>query len=173
MRPLSMPELVLYVAGFRRGGERRPISGHQPGGVIVPELLSELGWFSKTLIEALPTAVYVCAMDSVVVAFNQRAVELWGRTPNLSETDEKFCGAHKLFLPNGASLPHRESPMGHVLKTGEPAVDQEVIIERPDGSRVTVLVNIKPIIAEDGSQIGAVNCFHDISRLKAAERSVV
>jgi len=114
--------------------------------------------------------VYVCDLDYVIVAFNQRAVELWGRTPNLNDTDEKFCGAHKLFLPNGVRLPHHESPMGQVLRTGEPAIDQEVVIEREDGSRVTVLVNIKPIYTESRKKIGAINCFHDISHLKTAEQ---
>jgi len=136
----------------------------------VQELASELGWFSQNLIEALPAAVYVCNLDYVIVAFNQRAVALWGRTPNLNDTDEKFCGAHKLFLPNGVHIPHHESPMGHVLRTGESAIDQEVVIEREDGSRITVLVNIKPIYTEDRTKIGAVNCFHDISNLKTAEQ---
>ena len=87
----------------------------------------------------LPAAVYVCDAGAVVVAFNKRAAELWGRTPRAGDTDVKFCGAHKLFQPDGTHLPHDETPMEYVLRTGEPACDQEVIIERPDGSRVTVL----------------------------------
>jgi hypothetical protein len=49
--------------------------------------------------------------------------------------------------------------MEWVLRTGGPARDQEVIIERPDGSRVTVLVNIAPLFDGNGALIGAVNCF--------------
>jgi len=129
-----------------------------------------LSWFSKRLIEILPAAVYVCNTDAVIVAFNQRATELWGRTPSLGQTDEKFCGAHRLFRPDGSYLPHRETPMEWVLRTGQDARDQEVIIERPDGSRVMVLVNIAPIFDEDGSQIGAVNCFQDLSAQKQSEK---
>ena len=45
----------------------------------------------------------------------------------------------------------------------------EVVIERPDTSRITVLVNIAPLFGEDGKLIGAVNCFQDISSQKQAE----
>jgi PAS domain S-box-containing protein len=128
-----------------------------------------LDWFSKNLIEILPAAVYVCDADAVIVAFNRRATELWGRAPRAGQTDEKFCGSHKLFRPDGAHLPHHETPMAHVLRTGKPASDQEAIIERPDGSRVTVLVNIAPIFNDTGQQIGAVNCFQDLSAQKNSE----
>lgn len=127
-------------------------------------------WFSSDLIEILPAAVYVCDADAVVVACNRRATELWGRTPNPGDTDEKFCGAYRLFRPDGTYLPHRETPMEWVLRTGVAARDQEVIIERPDGSRVTVLVNIAPLFDGSGTLIGAVNCFQDLSAHQHAEK---
>jgi PAS domain S-box-containing protein len=129
-----------------------------------------LEWFSKNLLETLPAAVYVCDSNAVVVAFNRRATELWGRTPRAGDTDEKFCGAYKLFHPDGRYLPHNETPMEYVLRTGAPANDQEVIIERPDGSRVTVLVNIAPVFDDGGAQIGAVNCFQDLTAQKRGEQ---
>jgi signal transduction histidine kinase len=49
----------------------------------------------------------------------------------------------------------------------------EVVIERPDGSRITVLANIAPLFGDDGKLVGAVNCFQDISASKAAERERV
>jgi PAS domain-containing protein len=64
-------------------------------------------WFSGDLLETLPAAVYVCDADAVVVAYNRRASELWGRSPSPGDTDEKYCGAHKLFRLNGAVLQHR------------------------------------------------------------------
>jgi PAS domain-containing protein len=60
-----------------------------------------LEWFSKRLIEILPAAVYVCNADAVIVAFNQHATQLWGRSPRPGQTDEKYCGSYKLFWPDG------------------------------------------------------------------------
>jgi PAS domain-containing protein len=110
-------------------------------------------WFSGDLLETLPAAVYVCDAQGVVVAYNLRASELWGRTPSPGDTDEKYCGSHKLFRPDGMVLPHHETPMEAVLRTGTPARDMEVVIERPDSSRITVLVNIAPLFGEDGKLI--------------------
>jgi len=128
-----------------------------------------LGWFSTDLVEVLPAAVYVCDVDGVVVSYNKRATELWGRAPRSGDIDVKFCGAHRLFRSDGSFLPHHETPMEWVLRTGKPARDQEVIIERPDGTRVTVLVNIAPIFDDHGSQTGAVNCFQDLSARQRTE----
>lgn len=125
-------------------------------------------WFSSDLIEILPAAVYICDPDGVVVAYNRRATELWGRTPEPGDNDEKYCGSHKMFRPDGTHLPHPECPMERVLRTGEMARDQEVIIERPDGSRASVLVNIAPLFDRDGALRGAVNCFQDLSAQKRA-----
>jgi PAS domain S-box-containing protein len=130
-------------------------------------------WFSGDLLETLPAAVYVCDAQGIVVAHNHRAAELWGRTPSPGDTDEKYCGSHKLFHPDGVPLPHHETPMAAVLRTGIPARDKEVVIERPDGSRITALVNIAPLFGEDRKLIGAVNCFQDLSAIKLGERERV
>jgi len=130
-------------------------------------------WFSGDLLETLPAAVYVCDAEGTVVAYNRRATELWGRTPSPGDTDEKYCGAHKLFRPDGVALPHHETPMEAVLRTGKPARDMEVVIERPDGSRITALVNIAPLFGDDRKLVGAVNCFQDLSAFKLAERERV
>jgi signal transduction histidine kinase len=62
--------------------------------------------------------------------------------------------------------------MAEVLRTGVEARNVEVIIERPDGSRITVLVNIAPLRNGGGRLIGAMNCFQDISDRKRAEEEL-
>lgn len=128
-----------------------------------------LEWFSGDLIEIMPAAVYVCNMNAVVVAFNQRAAELWGRSPAPGDIDQKFCGIHAPYLSDGDFLPHCGSPIDMVIRTGIPARDQEAIIERPDGTRVIVLVNIAPIFDKDGKQIGTINCLQDLTAQKLSE----
>ena len=49
--------------------------------------------------------------------------------------------------------------------------DQEVVIETPDGLRRFILANVDPLLDEDGSLVGGVNCFQDITALKVAEAS--
>jgi PAS domain S-box-containing protein len=49
------------------------------------------------------------------------------------------------------------------------ARDAEVQIERPDGSRIIVMVNIRPLKNNRGEIVGAINCFVDITERKHAE----
>jgi signal transduction histidine kinase/BarA-like signal transduction histidine kinase len=60
--------------------------------------------------------------------------------------------------------------MGDVLSGKVPGVrNGEVHIERPDGSRVIVIVNIAPLTDEHGEIVGAINCFYDVTERKRLE----
>jgi PAS domain S-box-containing protein len=123
------------------------------------------------LIELLPLAAYaVRAPDGVIAWFNSRAAELWGRVPVVGDTDERFCGGHKLYRVDGTYMAHCDTPLALALETGASVHEEEVIIERPNGSRVTVLVHIDPIRDKEGAIVGVVNFFHDVSERKQAER---
>lgn len=127
----------------------------------------------QAIFEMGPVAIYSCDASGVIDKFNARAAELWGRTPKLGDTDERFCGSYKLFLPDGTYMPHAECPMALVVdgKLSE-ARNQEVIIEHPDGTRVTVIVNIRALTDEHGEHAGAINCFYDISDRKQLEEAL-
>jgi len=118
------------------------------------------------LLDLLPAAVYVCAPDGLILRFNRRAAELWGRVPLLGDPRDRFCGSYCMYRPNGDPLPHDKCPMADILRDGVPVVDQEVVIERRDGSRGVALVNIRPLKDAAGNITGAVNCFYDITERK-------
>jgi PAS domain S-box-containing protein len=125
------------------------------------------------LFEQLPFAIYVCDREGFVLRFNRRAAELWGRSPKLYDPGERFCGSYRLFRPDGSFLPHDQCPMAEVLRTGVSVREQEVHIERPDGSRGIALVDIEPIKDSSGNIVGAVNCFQDITERKHDEQAAL
>jgi PAS domain S-box-containing protein len=125
------------------------------------------------LFEQLPFAVYVCDRDGLVLRYNRRAAELWGRSPKLSDPNERFCGSYRMFRPDGSLLPHHECPMADVLRTGISVREREVHIERPDGLRCIALVDIEAIKDSGGNVVGAVNCFQDITERKRSEAQIV
>ena len=125
----------------------------------------------RTLFKLAPVAVYSCDAAGVIREYNDRAAELWGRKPQPGDTDERFCGSFKMYRPDGSYLPHEQCPMGDVLTGKVPGVrDGEVHIERPDGSRVIVIVNIAPLTDEQGNVTGAINCFYDVTERRNLER---
>ncbi len=123
-------------------------------------------------LDAIPGAVYLCDDEGWLVRYNAEAAELWGRSPSLDEKRERFCGSHRLFRVDGSLLPHDICPVAVAVSTGEPTRNAEVVMERPDESRFTALVNIRALRDHDGRIQGAINCFQDISAQKAAEEEV-
>jgi PAS domain-containing protein len=107
------------------------------------------------LFEQLPFAVYVCDGEGLVRRYNRHAAELWGRSPKLGDPDERFCGSYRMFRPDGSLLQHHQCPMADVLRTGVSVREQEVHIERPNGSRGIALVNIEAIKDSGGNIVGA------------------
>jgi PAS domain S-box-containing protein len=117
----------------------------------------------SALIDTLPVGICTCDVDGNIVQFNRRAVEFWGRVP---EPGTKFNGAWRAYDAAGAELVFEQGAMAEVLRTGKAARDREVIIEKPNSERVTVLANIEPLLDDHGQLVGAVNCFQDISELR-------
>jgi len=127
----------------------------------------------RTLFDLAPVAVYSCDASGVIRDYNSRAAELWGRKPEVGDTDERFCGSFRMYRPDGSFMPHEHCPMGDVLTGKMPGVrDGEVHIERPDGSRIIVIVNIAPLKDERGEVMGAINCFYDVTERKKAEETL-
>jgi len=125
------------------------------------------------LFEQLPFAVYVCDRDGLVLRYNRRAAELWGRSPKPCDPNERFCGSYRMFRPDGSLLPHHQCPMADVLRTGVSVREREVHIERPGGLRGIALVDIEAIKDSGGNIIGAVNCFQDITERKRSDAQIV
>ena len=100
----------------------------------------------RTLFNLGPMAVYTIDTSGVIQEFNRQAAELWGREPALGDTDQRFCGSFKMFRPDGSFMPHDQCPMAEVA-SGKISVvhNGEVLIQRPDGSHVTLLVNVRPL----------------------------
>ena len=140
-----------------------------PGEFDRPDGLQALASADQTVLDAIPAAVYVCDADGVILRYNRHAARLWGREPKVGERHERYCGAHRLYLTDGSWLPHDRTPMATAIETGEPCHGREVIVEREDGSRRVVMVDIEALRDEYGRITGAVNCFRDITEYKRAQ----
>jgi PAS domain S-box-containing protein len=121
----------------------------------------------RTLVMALPTAMYTTDQTGLITLFNEHAVKLWGRRPELGK--DRWCGGWKVYRPDGSALPMDQHPMVVTLREGSGGHGQELIVERPDGSRSHVLMHPEPLRSPDGQTIGAVNMIIDITLMKHLE----
>jgi PAS domain-containing protein len=121
---------------------------------------------SAVSIDILPIAAYVCDRSGVLTQYNERAAELWGRNPALGDREQRFGGALRVYRPDGVQLASDELPMAEALRTGKAVRDRELIVEKPNGERITVIANVNPTFDEDGNLTGGVNCFQDVTELR-------
>ena len=139
--------------------EQVRVSTPSPGPALAfakPEFLQA----PPDFLELLPLAIYACGSDGRILWFNRRASELWGRRPVIGDPSERHCGSHKVFL-NGQLVARDETPMACVLRTGTRVEGAEARFERPDGTSVWATLHIAPVEDDDGTIIGAINCFHE------------
>src|SRR3546814_5080287 len=94
--------------------------------------------------------LYICDRDGRVVDYNKAAAELWGRAPERSDPGVRFCGSHRLLSLRGETIPHDACPMAQALATGEALRDEEILIERPDGSRLVALASNEQVREAEG-----------------------
>ena len=137
-------------------------------GVLRQALRSWDGFF-----EWLPVGLYVCDVHGNMVLHNRRAVDLLGRAPLPGESETAFwlsmrsSTLQSSFASNGMAL--SEGPLGHVLLNGRPSRDRELTVERADGTRMTLLANLEPLLDDGGRVIGGVCVLQDITRRKRLE----
>jgi PAS domain S-box-containing protein len=119
------------------------------------------------VLEALPAAVYTTDADGRINYFNNAAVELSGRKPQLGT--EKWCVTWRMYSPDGHLLPHDQCPMATTLRERVPVRGVDIIAERPDGTRIPVMPYPTPLYDASGKFIGALNVLIDISDVRNAE----
>ncbi len=124
------------------------------------------------LVALMPAAIYTCDADGHITFFNRRAAELWGREPRRGAAGELFTGTYRLWQPDGTLVARDQTPMAAAVRSGQSVRNAEVIIERPDGTRVVVSANIEPLHDRYGRNSGAISVFQDISERKNAEREL-
>ena len=124
----------------------------------------------RHLIHALPAALCTCDERGRITLYNQAAVTLWGREPEVGR--DLWCGSWKIYRPDDTPLPLDECPMAVTLREGRAIRGEEIVIERSDGTRRHVLANPEPIRNAKGVVVGAINMLVDITDRKQAEQAV-
>jgi PAS domain S-box-containing protein len=124
-------------------------------------------YLANILYNELPVAVYTCDNLGYITSYNTAAEKLWGRKPVIGK--DLWCGSWKIYYLNGTPMPLDLCPMARTLKEGVAIEGEEIIVERPDGTRVKVKPFPAPVFDEAGILTGAINTLIDITRLTEGE----
>src|SRR5262249_35123038 len=126
--------------------------------------------YLRGILDAIPAAI--CATDSEghLAYFNKAAAEIAGRTPALGT--DKWCVVRELYDREGKPLRREDSPIAQVIRSREPIVGGEVMVDRPDGKRIPLMSFPTPLYDAAGRFSGAVNMLVDITDRKRIEQSL-
>jgi PAS domain S-box-containing protein len=98
-----------------------------------------------------------------IVFANEAARSLLGRS------DEMLVGSYLGRIARVANS-DESTPLARAALTGERVDDVELDVQRPDGTTSIVEGNATPVLAEDGTRIGAVLTFRDVTARRELDR---
>ncbi|HLH21734.1 MAG TPA: ATP-binding protein [Chloroflexota bacterium] len=114
-------------------------------------------------------AVLIVDPSGRITFVNQAARRLHGVPPDV-EFVNGVVGNYELLTADGRPYPPDERPLARAALRGETVIDAELRIRRADGSEVVALGSATPVVAEDGTRLGAVLTLHDVTAQRALER---
>jgi PAS domain S-box-containing protein len=148
------------------------MSGQRPKVAAIPSGIDVFIDLDQAALDAIPTGLCVCTAEGALIRYNRRAVELWGRALPLGDPNQQHGSGFRRYQADGAPLPFAATPVASVLRSGQPILGAEVIIEQPDGSRVPVLMNVAPLKSKSGRVEGAVCSFQALTERKRIEEAL-
>jgi PAS domain S-box-containing protein len=124
----------------------------------------------RELLGALPAAIFVTDVDGRITYYNQAAVELWGRRPELGK--DRWSDLARPCSADGKPARLADCPTEIALRQGKSVRGLEAILERADGTRIPVVPYPTPLRDATGVIVGVVNMTIDISERRQAERTL-
>jgi PAS domain S-box-containing protein len=129
----------------------------------------------NTLLEILPTGVWIGNSDCSKITGNPAAYEMMGlpRGINASVTTDKpeMPSGLRIFA-NGVEVRPEDAPMQQVARSGKALRNIEHELVFPDGTRKAVYASIAPLFHADGKVRGVIGSYADFSERKQAEQAL-
>ncbi len=116
-----------------------------------------------TVLEQMPAGVIIVEAPSGRSLFDNKESARIFRHPFRPAEEIAEYGCWKLFRPDGSPLPLAEYPLARAVLRGATTTDEELMIERGDGSRGVISANAAPVRDRQRKIVAAVVTFFDIT----------
>ncbi len=118
----------------------------------------------QAILRTAPVGIVIIEKpDGIITYVNPLARELYGMDPRGMEMNE-YAAKLRLLKPDGSLFLAVELPASRALLKGENVGNIEILIERGDGSRITMLASAAPIRAGE-EVVAAVGIFRDVTEI--------
>ncbi|MFT3772174.1 MAG: ATP-binding protein [Minicystis sp.] len=130
-------------------------------------LAAERSWL-RAVIERSPVSIVLSEdTDGRRVMANRHAEELFGRPLPRDRGIAQYIGS--ICDREGSPLALDDTPTARALR-GESTTGKDLVIRRPDGTTVPILVSAGPIRDDRGRILGAVAIHDDLTQIREFER---
>jgi PAS domain S-box-containing protein len=123
----------------------------------------------RAVCEHVPLGVIFLEPDGRI-SFNPKAESLLGM--KLSPEGGRAQYARRILYGDGTPVPPEKLVSSRMLQQGKPVPATEFLLERPDGSRIPILKSAAPIRGPNGTVIGGVAVFQEVSEQMQAQEAV-
>ncbi|SHI53131.1 PAS domain S-box-containing protein [Arenibacter nanhaiticus] len=124
----------------------------------------------RQLINELPIAAYSCDAEGKITCFNNAAVRLWGKEPEIGK--DLFCVFKKITSQDGQIIPRHMTPMAIALEEARTVSGYAGTIENAKGETRFILPHVVPYIDSSGKVTGAVNVLTDLTESRAVQKDL-
>ena len=124
----------------------------------------------QAVMDTSPIGLMTCGLDGRLDYANPEAERIWGHP--FVPTDREGWRQYRLLEPDGTPTPPGRTTLGRVLAGEAASLSREMIVERPDGTRVWVDATSALVCGADGQSIGGLVVMADIGKRKRAEQEV-
>ncbi len=125
----------------------------------------------EALVDTSPVGVLVFdARTGNPVSVNQEAKRIVGDLCAPDRSAEQLLEIMTIRRADGREISLQEFPLAQALSSATTVRAEEIVLQSPDGRRVTTLVNATPIRSEDGAVESVVVTLQDLAPLEELER---
>lgn len=122
----------------------------------------------RNLIAGLPFPIFSCDKQGYIQIFNDAVVELFGQEPHAGK--DSWCGPWKKLNRDGQPIPEERRSLIEVISDSTSGPGEEIIVERPDGSRSNVIPYIQATYGDNGEISGSINTFLNITEIRETQQ---
>ncbi|MBU0674020.1 MAG: sigma 54-interacting transcriptional regulator [Proteobacteria bacterium] len=118
---------------------------------------------NQEILESVPDGIFTVDRQWRITSFNQAAEQItgWPREEALGRP----CS--EIFQ---ADICKDQCTVAHCLYTGKPVTGNSTILHRKDGTTLPLSISASPLVDQEGTIIGGVETFHDLSDVTMLNR---
>jgi PAS domain S-box-containing protein len=121
----------------------------------------------QAILQQMPAGVAIAeASSGKILMVNDQLAQILGTTKTKSPSTSRYGSSYQVFHADGTPYQPSEIPLARSVLNGEIVVDEEMDLQRNDGTRGVISVSAEPVCDSQGNKIACVSLIRDVTEHK-------